>query len=145
MSDDINDRDGFVIRRTATGWRVGGEESDLVSAMVLADLLCEELPDPPRPAPTADESDEVGRLRVAVSQLEYGLATRVVVEQAIGVIAERQRVAPRQAFERLRTAARARGDRVRDLARQVVATASNPLLGYQLPEELTRDVKRPRG
>jgi hypothetical protein len=34
-----------VARRTATGWRVGDEEvSDLTSAMVLADLLAEDLP-----------------------------------------------------------------------------------------------------
>ncbi|MGH3273239.1 MAG: hypothetical protein ACRDNZ_02810, partial [Streptosporangiaceae bacterium] len=43
---------------------------------------------------------------------------------------------PRQAFEQLRTAARNRGRKVIDIASDVVASASNPLL--QLPEELSR-------
>jgi hypothetical protein len=58
------------------------------------------------------------------------------VEQAIGVLAERHRVRPRQAFEQLRSAARARGQRVIDIAGDVIASATNPLL--PLPEELSR-------
>jgi len=71
-----------------------------------------------------------------VSQLEHALLARVRVEQAIGVLAERHRIKPRQAFEQLRTAARNRGRKVIDIASDVVASASNPLL--QLPEELSR-------
>jgi hypothetical protein len=52
------------------------------------------------------------------------------------VLAERHRIRPRQAFEQLRSAARNRGRRVIDIASDVVASASNPLL--QLPEELSR-------
>ena len=61
---------------------------------------------------------------------------RVRVEQAIGVLAERHRIQPRQAFEQLRQAARSRGRRVIDIATDVVASATNPLL--QLPDELSR-------
>ena len=61
---------------------------------------------------------------------------RVRVEQAIGILAERHRIRPRQAFERLRSVARARGQRVIDIAGDVIASATNPLL--QLPDELSR-------
>lgn len=64
------------------------------------------------------------------------------MEQAIGVLAERHRIKPRQAFEQLRTAARNRGRKVIDIASDVVASASNPLL--QLPEELSRPRATPR-
>ncbi len=80
--------------------------------------------------------EEARRLRITVSQLERALAVRIRVEQAIGVLAERHRVRPRQAFEQLRSVARARGQRVIDIAGDVIASATNPLL--PLPEELSR-------
>ena len=81
-------------------------------------------------------ADEARRLRATVSQLQHALTARIRVEQAIGVLAERHRIRPRQAFEQLRSAARNRGRRVIDIAADVVASSSNPLL--QLPEELAR-------
>jgi AmiR/NasT family two-component response regulator len=72
-----------------------------------------------------------------VQQLEHALRTRVVVEQAIGVLAERHRIAPRTAFERLRRAARCRGKKVAALAHEVVESTRNPLVA--LPEELARE------
>jgi hypothetical protein len=138
--------DAPVARRTPTGWRVGDEEvSDLTSAMVLADLLAAELPaeGPPTPGrPAASKRrDEAGppdtrQLQETVAQLEHALTVRVRVEQAIGVLAERHRLRPRQAFELLRSAARARGRRVLEVAGEVVDSASNPLL--RLPEELAK-------
>jgi hypothetical protein len=86
--------------------------------------------------------EEAHRLRTTVGQLEHALTARIRVEQAIGVLAERHRIRPRQAFEQLRTAARNRGRRVIDIAADVVASASNPLL--QLPEELSRQRSSPR-
>ncbi len=76
------------------------------------------------------------KLRATIGQLEHALTARVRVEQAIGVLAERHRIQPRQAFEQLRAAARNRGKRVIDVASDVVASATNPLL--QLPDELSR-------
>jgi hypothetical protein len=99
----------------------------------------------PLPAvPNLDEPKEAERLAVTVAQLEHALASRVRVEQAIGVLAERHRLRPRDAFDLLRGAARSRGSRVTDLARDVVESAANPLL--RLPEELTRQrpESRPR-
>jgi ANTAR domain len=141
-----------VVRRTADGWRVGDDElPDLTCAMVLADLLAAELPTeiqpaiPPAPPGAAREhhvADEARRLRTTVGQLEHALTARIRIEQAIGVLAERHRIRPRQAFEQLRAAARNRGRKVIDIATDVVASATNPLL--QLPEELSRQRSGPR-
>jgi hypothetical protein len=144
-------QDDAVVRRTKDGWRVGSADlPDLTSAMVLADLLAAELPTAKLPKIPADESAsqprepaavETSKLRTTIGQLEHALMARVRVEQAIGVLAERHRIQPRQAFEQLRAAARSRGKRVIDIATDVVASATNPLL--QLPDELSRP--RPAG
>lgn len=93
-------------------------------------------------AAKAGETDEAARLAVTVAQLEHALAARVRVEQAIGVLAERHRVRPREAFDLLRKASRARGTRVTELAQDVVASTANPLL--RLPDELSRAMPEPR-
>ena len=150
---DVEDAtgDGVVVRRSAAGWQVGPEQTpDLTSAMVLADLLAEDLgtPDPPPAEPAevseavVSEADEAARLAVTVAQLEHALTARVRVEQSIGVLAERHRLAPRQAFDLLRRAARSRGQKVIEIAEAVVDSASNPLL--PLPEELARKQLPPR-
>jgi hypothetical protein len=124
-----------VIRRDGSGWRVGSaEEPDLLSAMVLADLLDPPAPPTGSPAAASPADGEQERLRSTVRQLEHALGARVLVEQAIGVLAERQRIAPRQAFERLRRAARSRGRKVQELAREIVASTSDPTV--PLPPEL---------
>jgi hypothetical protein len=136
-------RDGVVVRRSDQGWQVGNEQAaDLTSAMVLADLFAAEAGDaapapasPPRPKP-ASEEDEAARLAVTVAQLEHALASRVRVEQAIGVLAERHRLRPRAAFDLLRSVARSSGRRVTAVAEDVVESATNALL--PLPAELAR-------
>ncbi len=131
---------GVVIRRSDSGWQVAGDTGgaqaadDLTSAMVLADLLAAEVAPGTRPHRPDGPLDEVGQLRLSVTQLEHALAARVVVEQAIGVLTERQHHSPREAFERLRKTARARGRKVHDLAREVVLSASDPAV--PLPPEL---------
>ena len=93
-----------------------------------------------------NEPQEAERLAVTVAQLEHALASRVRVEQAIGVLAERHRLRPREAFDLLRGAARSRGSRVTEMAQDVVASAANPLI--RLPEELSRkaqEARAPRG
>jgi len=130
----------LVVRRSEQGWQVGDEQAaDLTSAMVLADLLAAELGSPaPPPAspPRSTEEGEAARLAVTVAQLERALTARVRVEQAIGVLAERHRLRPRQAFDLLRNVARSGGRRVIEIAETVVDSTSNPLL--TLPEELAR-------
>jgi hypothetical protein len=137
-----------VIRRTATGWRVEGSfptlptdtVDDLGHALALADLLAGGVVPGPRPSRPVDGLDELTRLRFSVRQLEHALISRVVVEQAIGVLTERWRVAPRDAFEQLRRATRSRGLRIHDLARAVVDSCTDP--DVRLPAEL---VPGPRG
>jgi hypothetical protein len=150
-----------VVRKLEHGWVVGSENvSDLTSAMVLADLFAADLaagddtrrsaagaPTAPAVEDTAvrnhgKEADEVARLAATVTQLEHALATRVRVEQAIGVLAERHRLRPREAFDLLRGAARSQGRRVTEIAQDVVASAANPLL--RLPAELARKLPEPR-
>ena len=133
-----------VVRRSGQGWQVGSEEAaDLTSAMVLADLLAADLgsPVPPPPGP-AGEAGEAARLAVTVAQLEHALTARVRVEQAIGVLAERHRLRPREAFDLLRNVARSSGQKVTGIAEAVVDSTSNPLL--PLPEELARRQRPPR-
>jgi hypothetical protein len=140
---------GLVVRRSEQGWQVGDEQAaDLTSAMVLADLLAAELgspapppASPPRSEPVSEEG-EAARLAVTVAQLEHALTARVRVEQAIGVLAERHRLRPRQAFDLLRNVARSGGRRVIEIAETVVDSTSNPLL--TLPEELARKQPAPR-
>ena len=164
--------DGVVVRKADHGWVVGGENvSDLTSAMVLADLFAADqaadgdsaleavdrnhAPRPPAPRRAAagpqsagtvqdnrKDSGEAARLAVTVAQLEHALAARVRVEQAIGVLAERHRLRPREAFDLLRTAARSRGRRITEVAQDVVASTANPLL--RLPDELARALPEPR-
>lgn len=129
-------QEGVVIRRAPEGgWSVGDEPAgDLTSAMVLADLLATDLAPSGRPPRGEAPSDELARLKMSVSQLEHALAARVVVEQAIGVLAERQHHSPRQAFERLRKVARSRGRKVHELSREVVLSSTDP--SVPLPPEL---------
>ena len=135
-----------LVRRSGQGWQVGDEQAaDLTSAMVLADILAAELGTPaPPPAspPQSTEEGEAARLAVTVAQLEHALTARVRVEQAIGVLAERHRLRPRQAFDLLRNVARSRGQKVTEIAEAVVDSTSNPLL--PLPEELARKQPAPR-
>ena len=110
-----------------------------------SDLETHRLPTVSEPGDVTDRSTESGeaeRLAVTVAQLEHALASRVRVEQAIGVLAERHRLRPREAFDLLRKASRSRGARVTELAQDVVASTANPLL--RLPDELTRAVPEPR-
>jgi hypothetical protein len=139
-----------VVRRSGQGWQVGTEKTDdLTSAMVLADLLAGDLGvsaipvvAPPFGPPSVSEADEAARLAVTVAQLEHALSARVRVEQAIGVLAERHRLRPRQAFDLLRNVARSGGQKVTEIAEAVVDSTSNPLL--PLPEELARKQLAPR-
>ncbi len=149
-----NSSEEVVVRRSDTGWQVAGEETaDLTSAMVLADLLAADVPGgsggraSPRTVgrgvvPRGQAEDEAARLAVTVAQLEHALTARVRVEQAIGVLAERHRIRPRQAFDLLRRVARAGGRKVVEVSENVVDSASNPLL--PLPEELARKAPAPR-
>lgn len=131
-------RPDVVVRRTAAGWSVevdgaAHQADELGTALTLADLLTGGSTPGPRP-PRAESQDEVERLKAAVQQLEHALASRVLVEQAIGVLTDRWRVPPRDAFEHLRRVTRSRGLRIHELARMVVDSCTNAAV--PLPPEL---------
>jgi AmiR/NasT family two-component response regulator len=77
-----------------------------------------------------------GLLRVAgesetraqvIAQLQHALQHRVTIEQAKGILMEREGLDPAAAFDRLRRAARATRRRVGEVAAEVAA-------GQRLPE-----------
>jgi hypothetical protein len=61
-----------------------------------------------------------------VVQLQGALDSRVLVEQAKGVLMEREGLSAQAAFERLRRRARARSRRIDDVARELIADRAPP-------------------
>ena len=60
------------------------------------------------------------------AQLQEALDSRIVIEQAKGVLCERYSVDPDQAFQILRRGARSNRMRIHDLARRVVGSRTTP-------------------
>jgi hypothetical protein len=60
------------------------------------------------------------RLETAVSQLQQALSSRIVIEQAKGILAERWKVAPDEAFRALRRHARTTQRRLADVAHAII-------------------------
>jgi AmiR/NasT family two-component response regulator len=71
---------------------------------------------------------EVAALRTENDQLRAALESRIAIEQAKGVLAERFATVPEVAFEALRRAARSHGRRLRDLASEVVTSPRTPAI-----------------
>ena len=59
--------------------------------------------------------------RTLATQLQGALDSRIVIEQAKGIVAERQRVSVDQAFVQLRTFSRSHNRRLTETAREIVA------------------------
>jgi AmiR/NasT family two-component response regulator len=85
------------------------------------------------PATGHDLEEQVERLRDLVStllvknqQLQHALESRIVIEQAKGVLAERYRMSADDAFELLRRSARSHRLRLHALAAAVVASHETP-------------------
>jgi AmiR/NasT family two-component response regulator len=71
-------------------------------------------------------AEDVAALRERERQLEEALTSRVLIEQAKGVLAERMATTPDDAFDILRRAARSTQTRLHDLAREVVRSPATP-------------------
>ncbi len=67
-------------------------------------------------------SDPSAFLLERTIQLQTALDSRVVIEQAKGVLAERESISPDEAFDRMRREARSKQMKLRDLAAVIVAT-----------------------
>ena len=61
-----------------------------------------------------------------IAQLEQALESRIVIEQAKGVLAERLAVSVGEAFEVIRYAARSQRTKVHEIARRVVEERQTP-------------------
>jgi len=129
-----------ALTRTPRGWAVigpsGAEAVDgLIEGLTLADLIVEELGGSPEPERSARRSARgvtagedipdprdarIAALERTVSQLEHALAARVATERAIGVLVERHDVGPREAFDAMRSEARAQSRPVQELAHEVM-------------------------
>lgn len=84
-------------------------------------------------ATAAGPRSEVERLGELVQQLlernqqlQHALDSRIVIEQAKGVLAERLGMTPDEAFELLRRAARRNRITIRELATEVVESRQTP-------------------
>jgi hypothetical protein len=73
---------------------------------------------------TNDQTDDARDRRI--SQLQHALDSRVVIEQAKGILAERFGLKVDDAFELLRHAARTTGTKLTTLATEVVADGQTP-------------------
>jgi GAF domain-containing protein len=96
-----------AVRRPGRPWLAQEVESMHVYAGVVASLI--------RAAAEAERDAQL------IGQLEHALHHRVVIEQAKGILMEREQLDPAGAFDRLRKAARARRRRVSEVAAEVVA------------------------
>jgi ANTAR domain len=102
-----------VVRRPDRPWEVHEVESVMLYGGVVAGLLR-----------VAGESETRAQV---IAQLEHALQHRVTIEQAKGILMEREGLDPAAAFDRLRRAARATRRRVGEVAAEVAA-------GQRLPE-----------
>jgi ANTAR domain len=59
-------------------------------------------------------------------QLQTALDSRIVIEQAKGILAERESITPNEAFDKMRREARSKRIKLHDLATAVVETVSSP-------------------
>jgi ANTAR domain/GAF domain len=83
----------------------------------------------------------IRRGEVVAGQLQLALTSRIVIEQAKGVLAERLRISPDNAFEVLRGAARSRNRLLSDLARDVTSGSAD---AAQLLQHVPAERSQPR-
>ena len=69
----------------------------------------------------------VEKLRTHNEQLTHALESRIIIEQAKGILAERYSMSVDAAFELLRRSARSNRVRLHDLAQRVVEEEATPL------------------
>lgn len=98
-------------------------EANTVVARALADLACISIIQ----HRTADEQQRTNE------QLSHALNSRIVIEQAKGVIAERAGIEVSDAFDRLRRYARNHNQRLTEVARATVEGTLNPPAWLPIP------------
>jgi hypothetical protein len=105
---------------------------------------------PPGTPPEAETAvrrlvELTGILARRCAQLQHALQSRIVIEQAKGVLAERYAIDADDAFEALRRTARSKRIKLHDLAADVVAARTTPaLLDEQFHWSVTSVASAPR-
>ena len=77
-------------------------------------------------APATGLEQLVIELQTRNAQLQTALSSRIVIEQAMGMLAERYRIDPDRAFSVLRGAARSNRMKIHDLAQAIVTSPRTP-------------------
>ncbi|MDI6101386.1 ANTAR domain-containing protein [Actinoplanes sp. NEAU-A12] len=85
-------------------------------------------------AHTVGHRDALRCSRLRIKHLETALASRVIIEQAKGMLAVRWRISPDAAFARLRQLARDTNQNLHELAGDIVAGTFQPAAGVDGPE-----------
>jgi ANTAR domain/GAF domain len=83
----------------------------------------------------------IRRGEVVAGQLQLALTSRIVIEQAKGMLAERLQISPDNAFEVLRGAARSRNRLLSDLARDIASGSAD---AAQLLQHAPAERSQPR-
>lgn len=96
--------------------RIGADE------LIVADLLAQAL------SLAAQRIVDTEQTTSRVAQLEQAIESHRAIGQAVGVLVERHRLRPEDAFARLRQVSQNRNLRLRELAEQVLATGEEPEL-----------------
>jgi hypothetical protein len=78
-------------------------------------------------AAKGNQNDPAAFLLERTIQLQTALDSRIVIEQAKGILAEREAISPDEAFARMRQEARSGRMKLHDLAAGVVATVGRPV------------------
>jgi ANTAR domain-containing protein len=76
-------------------------------------------------AKAGEPNDPTSFLLERTIQLQNALDSRVVIEQAKGVVAARESISPDEAFKKIRRQARGERRKLHDLAAEIVATTSH--------------------
>lgn len=79
-------------------------------------------------AKAGEPNDPTAFLLARTIQLQTALESRIVIEQAKGIIAAREAISPDEAFHKIRGQARSERRKLHDLAAEIVSTTSKPTL-----------------
>jgi AmiR/NasT family two-component response regulator len=75
-----------------------------------------------------EPNDPTAFLLARTIQLQTALESRIVIEQAKGIIADRESITPDEAFQKIRRQARSERRKLHDLATEIVSTTIKPTL-----------------
>lgn len=88
------------------------DDEAITTALVLADLG----------AAYVLNASELARTKRTAEQLQTALDSRIIIEQAKGVLAERTGTSTNEAFQRIRAAARSQSTKITEICRKVIDT-----------------------